>query len=108
MNVGFRYRRVRTKPILTPFHKLLRFLWCLENEHNDFENTVFADETCLRLKELPRYHWRPIGSYPEAVEVPTNSHTKINVWGGITSQGPTEFAVSVYIFLLFCSQVYIC
>ena len=38
-------------PFLTDDHKMKRLACCLENEHNEFSNYLFVDETTVRLIE---------------------------------------------------------
>ena len=45
--------------------------------------------------EVPFYHSRPKGSRPEAVPSTTKYRVKLNVWGGISYLGATNFAVSI-------------
>lgn len=78
--------------MLTEYHKLCRYLWCLNNQNNDFSTTVFLDETTRRLDDLQLHHWRPRGSTP-AVPKTNKVRIKVNIWGGISLRGLNEFAV---------------
>jgi hypothetical protein len=52
-----------------------------------------VDETAVRLWDLPLYHWRIPKAHPKGHPSTRKYLDKINVWGGISYQGPTEFAV---------------
>lgn len=68
-----------------------RLAWCLANQNNDFLNYVFIDETTIRIEELPLYHIREKG-IPEAhTKISEKERLKLNIWGGISSCGVTEF-----------------
>ena len=43
--------------------------------------------------EIPTYHHRLPNSYPEAIPSTSNYRLKLNVCGGISFKGPTDFAV---------------
>lgn len=53
------------------------------------------------LQDAPIYHWRPIGSVPEAVPNTTKIRLNINVWGGISHKGNSDFCVR----LIFLNRV---
>ncbi|RMZ99546.1 hypothetical protein BpHYR1_048992 [Brachionus plicatilis] len=89
---GFRYRRLRKSPILTDDQKLRRLLWCLKFKDTKFENFVFVDETTIRLSERPIYHLRYPCTYPKTMPCTSKHEGKINIWGGISHKGPTNFA----------------
>ena len=79
--------------MLTDFHKLQRFIWCKKNENTDFSNYLFVDESAVRLIDIPKFHVRLKNSRPETFPVTSKIRLKINVWGGISSKGPTPFIV---------------
>jgi hypothetical protein len=90
---GLVYRRLRKAPNLTEAHRLMRYLWCLRNYNTDFSKYLFVDETTVKVMELPYYHVRPIGSRPHSIACTSKYRLKLNVFGGISSQGATPFAV---------------
>lgn len=47
----------------------------------------------IRLWDLPLYHCRLPGTYPVALPCTTKYREKVNVCGGISFKGPTEFKV---------------
>jgi hypothetical protein len=59
-----------------------------------FYNYVFADETCIYENECPYYAYRPIGSYPDSIEVSSGSSRKLNLWTAISFKGAFDFVVS--------------
>ena len=81
---GFRWRRLRRAPYLTENHKLERYLWCLNNQHDDFSNHVFVDETKLELYDTFLYHWRYPTNRPRASPQTSKDRNKINIFGGIS------------------------
>jgi hypothetical protein len=56
-----------------------------------------VDETCIRLWDLPLYHWRLPKSYPQAIQSTRKNLGKVNVWGGFSFRGATDFAVIIII-----------
>ena len=87
------FRRTRRAPKLSDYHKLQRFIWCTKNKSINFEKYLFVDETTVRSLEVPLYHVRQPGERPEAICSTTKIRFKVNVWGGISFNGPTPFVV---------------
>jgi len=94
------YRRTRCSPKLSDFDKLRRYLWCRKNEHNDFKNHFFVDETHMRILEVQLYQVRLPDERPETVSSSTKFRLKINIWGGISIRGASPFAVIFISYLL--------
>ena len=65
------------------FHKLQRYIWCRQHINTNFKDYVFADETTVRILEIPLYHTRKKGERPDA----HCSTSKIRM------KGPTPFVV---------------
>ena len=80
---------------MSEFHKIQRYLWCRSHLNTDFKDYVFADETTVRILEIPLYHSRKKGERPDAHSSTSKIRMKVNVWGGISYEGPTPFVVSV-------------
>ena len=59
-----------------------------------FQNYIFADETTVRLLEIPLYHIRKRGSRPTSHSSTAKIRAKINIWAGISYHGATPFVVS--------------
>jgi hypothetical protein len=68
-----------------------RLSWCLENENNDFANYLFVDETTIRIEELPLYQIRERGIPEAQTRAIDKERLKINIWGGISNCGVTQF-----------------
>jgi hypothetical protein len=68
-----------------------RLAWCLANRYNDFLNYVFIDETTMRIEQLPLYHIREKGVPVAQTKQSKKERIKVNVWGGISYCGVTEF-----------------
>ena len=49
----------------------------------------------MKTLECPLYHSRFPNTYPEAVGRSSNYRSKINIWGGISNVGPTNFLVRI-------------
>ena len=96
MQLEFVYRRTRCSPKLTEFAKLQRYMWCKSNLENNFKDYVFADETTIRILEIPIYHSRKKGQTPKAQCSSAKIRMKVNVWGGISYEGPTSFVVRTF------------
>jgi transposase len=92
-NLGYVYRRLRKSPFLSDYHKADRLIWCLKYQNCNFENYVFVDETTCRLWDMPIYHWRKPASYPDTIPCTEKDRKKVNVFGGISFKGCTNFAV---------------
>ena len=58
-----------------------------------FEEYVFLDETMITLWDLPLYHWRLPGNYPEAIPCTVKDRKKVNVFGAISFKGPSKFVI---------------
>jgi hypothetical protein len=71
-----------------------RLVWSINNQNKDLSKTIYMDETTLRVLDLPLYHVREKGSVPERIPNTGKIRHKLNVCGGISYAGPTEFAVS--------------
>ena len=95
------YRRTRPAPMLSESDKLKRYLWCKQNERNEFKDYLFVDESTIRLLEIPLYHSRKKGSVPKSIPQTSKRRLKLNVWGGISFRGPTPFAVTLYFNIFF-------
>ena len=93
--LGFRWRRLKHAPYLSQKNKNARFLWCQIHKNVDFSHHVFLDETTVRVFEVPLYHWRLRTTYPKAYNGTKKFRQKLNIWGGISFKGPTNFAVNI-------------
>ena len=80
-------------PRLKAYQRIDRFNWATANQFNNFENTIFADETSFWENDCPFYHHRPKGSYPDSVEISSSSSRKLNLWCAISCRGHTAFVV---------------
>lgn len=83
---------------MTDLDKLKRFIWCSTYIKADFSKYVFVDECTSRLNDKPRNHHRLKGSKPKKVPCTSKIRKKVNIWAGISSEGPTEFAVTKNLF----------
>jgi hypothetical protein len=93
MIVDYVYRRTRGSPLLSDANKAERYIFCKNNEFNTFKDYLFIDEATVRMLEVPLYHIRKRGKRPEIVPHNGKAKIKINVWGGISFNGPTQFSV---------------
>jgi hypothetical protein len=73
--------------------KLDRLNWCLGNINNNFYDYLFGDETSIWENECPKYGYRPMGSYPDSVQMSSKSSKKLNLWCAISYRGATDFVV---------------
>lgn len=94
---GYRYLRLRKAPYLTAYDKIQRLVWCLNNRETDFSRYIFIDETMIKINEVPPYHIRLRSSRPQAIPCTTKYSIKLNVCGGISVKGLTEFAVIIVV-----------
>ena len=83
--------------MLSDFHKLRRYIWCRNHIYTNFEKFIFGYECTVRLFEIPLYHVRPRTSRPQAFCRTSKLRLKVNIWGGISFNGATEFAVGFYL-----------
>ena len=70
-----------------------RFIWCLLNIENNFENYIFVDESMIRSLEIPLYHSRLPAKYPDYCGSSKKYTTKINIFGAISYRGASRFVV---------------
>ena len=84
------YRPAR-KPRLTDLHKIDRVAWCTENEHRDWGNVVFSDETTVCTSDHGvQFVRRPKGARydPDYVaEVTRSGRISISCWGMMWRDG---------------------
>ena len=101
---GYNYRRSRSKPkVFTEEEKERRLLFALNNLNNDFRNTVFVDECSIQTRRHGIYHNRLKSSRPRVrIDKPKSVDT-VNVWGGISYYGTTQFSV-IFLFLWLLSD----
>lgn len=71
----------------------------MNNKNTDFSRYVFTDETTFKFNDIPKYHSRLPSSRPKALKHSCKYPLKVNVWGGISFEGPTDFVVSLKRFL---------
>jgi hypothetical protein len=95
IHLDYVYRRTRGSPKLSVADKAARYQWCKNNQKNNFTDYLFADETTVRVLEVPLYHLRKKNSRPITIPHTSKSRLKVNIWGGISFKGPTPFAVSL-------------
>jgi hypothetical protein len=95
-NTGYRYRRTRKPPKLSEDDKRDRLNWCLLNRNNTFDDYCFADESFIRILEVPLYHLRIPCSAPNIAPVGDSNkyRAKVNIWGAISRHGQSNFVVS--------------
>lgn len=68
-------------------------MFCLNNLNNDFKHTVFVDETSIQTRRSGLYHNRRPSSRPRVAATKPRNVQTLNIWGGISYEGTTEFAV---------------
>ena len=90
--LGYRYRRVRRCPPLTIEKKAERLNWCLQNENNDFLYHIFIDESKISNNHCKVYHIRKKATLPKCI-IMNHVTFKLNIWGGISKRGATDFVV---------------
>lgn len=96
--LDFRYRRARKAPPLSEAHKRERLAWCIENRYNSFENFIFFDESKLKFDDCPLFVSRLPGRYPNPAGTRNDHLLSVNIWGGISAKGATQFIVKLEIF----------
>src|SRR5438128_12160686 len=81
---GYRKSLPRATSMLTDDHKRQCVEWAQNHLNDDWENTLFSDETAFQLfrNTVERWHkgQRPICRMPQ-------DRTKIFAWGGFCTQG---------------------
>jgi hypothetical protein len=71
-------------------------MWCIQHQHTNFNDYVFADETTIRVLEVPLYHSRRKNERPHAISSNSKIRLKVNIWGAISYKGPSPFLVSFF------------
>jgi hypothetical protein len=66
-----------------------------------------VDETTIRLWDLPLYHWRLRSSRPEAIPCTSKFRDKVNICGGISFKGATDFKVRNFYFKLSNKKIFV-
>ena len=82
-------------PKLSEFDYLRRYIWCKNNQNENFEN-LFVDETTIRILEVSLYDINGRNSRPEDEPCISKIRLKINIWGGISTRGPSPLAVNIF------------
>ncbi|CAG8774652.1 5038_t:CDS:2, partial [Rhizophagus irregularis] len=76
---GYKNALPLATPMLTPAHKHKRIEWAQNHMNDDWQNTLFSDETAFQLFRNTVRHWykkqRPIRPIPK-------DRSKIFAWGG--------------------------
>ncbi|CAF1072277.1 unnamed protein product [Brachionus calyciflorus] len=92
--LGFNNRKSRAKPKeFSEEEKNERLLFALNNLNDDFENTVFVDETSIQTCRSGLYHMRKKSKRPKVSSLKPRSVKTLNIWGGISFHGTTEFVM---------------
>jgi hypothetical protein len=66
----------------------------MNNIDNDFQTSVFCDESSIWTMRGPLYHNRKRGRYPRSNTIWGKNAEKIHIWSGITWMGAIPFVVS--------------
>jgi transposase len=84
---GYDKKRPIATPMLTRNHKEKRIEWAQNHMNDDWNRTVFSDETSFWLFSNTVQYWyrgqRPVRRIPK-------DRTRINAWGGFCSRGKTS------------------
>jgi len=87
LRIGYQKSLPRATSMLTDDHKRQRVEWAQNYLNDDWENTLFSDETAFQLFRNTVEHWhkgqRPIRRMPK-------DRTKIFAWGGFCIKGKTS------------------
>ncbi|CAF5082071.1 unnamed protein product, partial [Rotaria sp. Silwood1] len=103
---GYRFSTPLSKPLLTTLHKQQCLRWARLMQHQDWNKTVFSDESKIRSGLVKRRYWQRKGL--RKVVRTTKHPAKINVWGCFARNGFGEIVcfpqdlTSKYL----CSQIY--
>jgi hypothetical protein len=90
---------MRRCPRLSEAQIVERLNWCLLHLNNDFDYFAFIDESKISDNHCKYYHIRKKSSRPDCI-ILSRTTFKLNIWGGISKRGATEFVVSEYEYLL--------
>jgi transposase len=86
-NHGYHKKLPRASPMLTANHKLKRIEWAKKHLNDDWNNTLFSDETAFQLFRNTLERWykgqQPIRPMPK-------DRVKILAWGGFCIKGKTS------------------
>jgi len=85
--IGYQKDLSRATPMLTADHKRKRVEWAQKHLNDDWDNTLFTDETAFQLFRNTVERWykgkRPVRPMPK-------DRTKIFAWGGFCVKGKTS------------------
>jgi len=85
--IGYQKDLPRATPMLTADHKRKRVEWAQKHLNDDWDNTLFTDETAFQLFRNTVERWykgkRPVRPMPK-------DRTKIFAWGGFCIEGKTS------------------
>ena len=96
-SLGFRFRRSNSKPKdFTLLEKEERYLFAINNINNDFAHVVFVDESTIQTNRWGFYHNRLPSSRPRVCSIKPRCVESIQMWCGISWNGPTTGIVNVF------------
>ncbi|CAF0860996.1 unnamed protein product [Brachionus calyciflorus] len=91
-SMGFKYRRSKTKTRnFTNEEKAMRLSFAQRFINSDLRNLIFVDEAAFQTGRFGLYHMRKSSSRPSAVWTKSRCVDRLNIWGGISWNGPTQF-----------------
>ena len=83
--MGYRNVLPHKTPILTKEHKESRVQWAIRHKDDDWNRTIFTDETCYQLFRNTLRRWSK-NSKTVVKRIPKNRQ-KIIVWGRFSANG---------------------
>ena len=96
--LDYNYRRSKAKPklVYTDLEKRRRLIFAINNIDNNFQNTVFVDESSIWALRGGLYHHRRKSSLPKCNTVGPRNVQKVHIWGGICWDGPLPYVLYVF------------
>jgi len=91
--IGFKRRRMRSRPELNDLQKQQRLAFARQFENAAYNNWLFVDETAVFSHQNPINHMRKKSSRPKVVGIWNRSNKKVNIWGGIGWNGSIRFVL---------------
>ncbi|KAL6726205.1 hypothetical protein Aduo_008200 [Ancylostoma duodenale] len=95
LSLGYVSRSVRSGQMIRSVNKDKRLLFCKAAiaKKETFRDVIFADESMLQLENFSRRCYVKGGEEQRRIKAKPKHPVKVNVWAGISWEGPTALAI---------------
>ena len=90
--LGWTRRGTAYCQLIRAANRIKRLEWARQNTGATFEDVIWSDETSVQMESHRRFHCYKKGGKPRYKPRPKHP-TKVHVWAGISSRGPTGVCI---------------